>query len=227
MDASTRANQTAAVAALRDPTRRALFDVVTRSSTGGHGGVSINDAVRATGIPKSTAALHLDRLVDAGVLAVAFERRSGKTGPGAGRPAKVYHAARDEIAASIPSRDYQLIGEVLAGALETAEATGSSVGEAVRTAAAARGTELLRQEGDADRALAAVGYEPTVGADGVVSLTNCPFHRLADGHADLVCRANLALVGALVADDECDAVLDPAPGRCCVLLVPAGAASAR
>ena len=67
----------------------------------------------------------------------------------------------------------------------------------------------------------AVGYEPVTGDDGVMSLTNCPFHRLAGAHAALVCRANLALVGAMVADDDGrDAVLDPAPGRCCVQLVP-------
>ena len=126
----------------------------------------------------------------------------------------------EEIAVSIPSRDYKLMGDVLAGALETAEATGASVGDAVRPTAAARGAETLREEGDLDRALAAVGYQPTLREDGVISLTNCPFHRLAEGHADLVCRANLALVGAMVTDAGCDPVLDPAPGRCCVLLMP-------
>lgn len=217
MDRPTRVNQTAVVAALRDATRRGLFEFVARSTTA----VSVDDAVRATGTPKSTAALHLDRLVEAGVLAVAFERRSGRTGPGAGRPAKVYVLARDEIVASIPSRDYELMGEVLATALETAEATGASVGDAVWGAAAARGAQILQQHGDADHALAAVGYEPVTGDDGVVSLSNCPFHHLVGNHTDLVCRANLALVGAMVADDAgCDAVLAPAVGRCCVLLVP-------
>jgi predicted ArsR family transcriptional regulator len=221
MDRPTGVDQTAVVAALRDPTRRGLFEFVARSPAA----VSVDDAVRATGTPKSTAALHLARLVEAGVLAVAFERRSGRTGPGAGRPAKVYVLARDEIVASIPSRDYELMGEVLASALETAEATGASVGDAVRSAATARGTQILRQQGDVDHALAAVGYEPVTGEDGVVSLSNCPFHHLAGNHADLVCRANLAMVGAMVADDkERDAVLAPAPGRCCVLLVPSTAA---
>jgi len=217
-----RLDQTAAVAALRDPTRRALFDVVSCSDEP----VSIDDVVRATGTPKSTAALHLDRLVQAGVLDVAFERRSGKTGPGAGRPAKVYRRAVAEVSASIPARDYELMGEVLAGALETAESTGTAVGDAVRMVAAERGRALIRQEGDLDCALAAVGYGASRGDDDVVTMTNCPFHRLAHAHADLICRANLALLGAMAADDvSCEAVLSPAPGRCCVLLVPAGAAS--
>jgi predicted ArsR family transcriptional regulator len=216
MEGPARTDQTAAVAALRDPTRRELFDVVVRSRTP----VSIDDAVRSTGIPKSTAALHLDRLVELGVLTVTFERRSGKTGPGAGRPAKIYRAVGVEIAASIPSRDYELMGEVLAGALEAAEASGS-VSEAVRGSAAAHGEALIHEHGDLDAALTAVGYEPVTGDDGLVRLTNCPFHRLASTHGDLVCRANLALVGAMVADDETrDAVLAPAEGRCCVQLVP-------
>ncbi len=217
MNRSTPAEQTAAVAALRDPTRRALFDAVSRSGTA----MSVDEAVRATGTPKSTAALHLDRLVDAGVLVVAFERRTGRTGPGAGRPAKVYRPATDEIVASVPARDYELMGEVLAGALEVAEATRAPIVDAVRSAAAARGEAIIGQHGELGSALAAVGYEPAVGDDGVVRLGNCPFHRLAGAHADLVCRANLALVSAIAADDGHDAVLAPAPGRCCVLLVPA------
>ncbi|HEU0206182.1 MAG TPA: helix-turn-helix domain-containing protein [Pseudolysinimonas sp.] len=216
MEGGVRPDQAAAVAALRDPTRRALFDVVARSRAA----VSIDDVVRATGTPKSTAALHLDRLVALGVLAVAFERRTGRTGPGAGRPAKVYRAVGAEVAASIPARDYELMGDVLAGALETAEATGS-VADAVRRAAAAQGEALLRRHGgDPQAALTAVGYEPVTDNGGVVSLTNCPFHRLAAAHSDLVCRANLALVDALVTDENRHAVLAPAPGRCCVQLVP-------
>jgi predicted ArsR family transcriptional regulator len=222
MDVSSRDPRAAAAAALRDPTRRMLVDFVARSAAP----VSIAEAVSATGIPKTTAATHLDRLVDARVLDVRFERRTGRSGPGAGRPAKVYLLAHDEIVTSIPARDYRLMGDVLAGALETAEATGAPVGEAIRAAATAKGEQLLGREGDLDTALAAVGYEPFVGDDGVVRLANCPFHRLAGGHADLVCRANLALVEAMAADDSGrSAVLDPAPGRCCVLLVSAASAA--
>lgn len=221
MDRLSPADQTAAVAALRNPTRRALFEFVA----GSRGAVSVDEAVRATGTPKSTAALHLDRLVEAALLVVAFERRSGRAGPGAGRPAKVYRPTGGEIVASIPARDYALMGEVLAGAIETAEATGAPIGAAVRSAAAARGTAIIEQHADLDRALAAVGYEPSTNDDGVTSLTNCPFHRLANAHADLVCRANLALVAALAHGDAREAVLAPAVGRCCVLLRPAQTAT--
>lgn len=221
---SPRVDRTAAVAALRDPARRALFDAVTRSAAA----LSTDELVAETAIPKSTAASHLSRLVDAGVLVVTFERRSGRSGPGAGRPAKVYRAADGEIAASIPTRDYELMGEVLAGALE-ATAAGGSVHDALRGASTARGDAVSRRHGELASALTAVGYEPATGDDGVISLTNCPFHRLAATHGELVCQANLGLVAAIAAGTTPsdgtarDAVLAPAPGRCCVQLVPAAA----
>ena len=43
-----------------------------------------------TGIPLHTARFHLERLVDEGLLATEFRRLSGRSGPGAGRPAKLY-----------------------------------------------------------------------------------------------------------------------------------------
>ncbi|HVI17987.1 MAG TPA: hypothetical protein VM712_06395, partial [Gaiellales bacterium] len=59
-----------------------------------------------------------------------------------------------------------------------------------------------------------------------VVLGNCPFHDLAATHTELVCGMNLGLLEALLeqragegrADEGRRAVLDPAPGRCCVVL---------
>jgi predicted ArsR family transcriptional regulator len=71
--------------------------------------------------------------------------------------------------------------------------------------------------------------EPLLEGDGV-SLVNCPFHRLAADYTDLVCGMNQCLLAAFldVADPDgrtqLRAVLDPAPGRCCVRLVPAATA---
>ena len=67
------------------------------------------------------------------------------------------------------------------------------------------------------------GYEP-FDDDGTIRLRNCPFDTLAAEHRDLVCTMNLDVldgtVRALGAD--LDVALDPAPGRCCVALRPAG-----
>jgi predicted ArsR family transcriptional regulator len=85
----------------------------------------------------------------------------------------------------------------------------------------ARGTDAPEATSALQRACAALaehGYEPRIEADGA-TLTNCPFHALAESHTDLVCRMNLALVDALVEEiGDVDARLEPAEGRCCVTL---------
>src|SRR3954465_4235620 len=84
--AEDRSAQVAAVAALAEPTRRRLYEYVVRRPHP----VSRDDVAGALGLPRPTAAFHLDRLVADGLLDVHYERRTGRTGPGAGRPAKLY-----------------------------------------------------------------------------------------------------------------------------------------
>src|SRR5687767_3619385 len=103
----------AAVAALAEPTRRRLYDHVARQPAP----VGRDDAAEAVGVPRATAAFHLDRLVADGLLDVHYERRTGRTGPGAGRPAKLYRRAECAVSVSVPERRYDLVGELLAQAL--------------------------------------------------------------------------------------------------------------
>src|ERR671932_1530696 len=98
----------AAVAALAEPTRRRLYDHVVRQP----GPVSRDEAAAALGVPRGTTAFHLDRLVADGLLDVHYERRTGRTGPGAGRPAKLYRRARRTRGAALPERRYDLAGEI-------------------------------------------------------------------------------------------------------------------
>src|SRR3954454_11151449 len=89
-----RAAHMAAVAALAEPTRRRLYDHVVRQA----GPVSRDEAAAATDVPRATVAFHLDKLVDEGLLDVMFERRTGRSGPGAaGRP-----SCTDERSATSP-----------------------------------------------------------------------------------------------------------------------------
>jgi predicted ArsR family transcriptional regulator len=70
--------------------------------------------------------------------------------------------------------------------------------------------------------LAGLGYEPRRNADRLL-LGNCPFHTLAAKHPALVCGMNRDMLSALVAERRDTPVrvsLDPAPGRCCVVLEP-------
>ena len=191
-----------AVGALREPVRRAVYEFVA-----GRGEpVSRNDVADATGLGRTLAAFHLDKLTEAGLLEASFAPRVG--GPGAGRPAKLYRRADVEHAVSLPPRDYGLMADVLATAVAEAGAEPAAYAAArARGAALAGGAVTLR--------LGELGYEP-YDDGGTVRLRNCPFHVLAGSHPGLICGLNHALLEGLAAGY--DVRLDPGPTGCCVAL---------
>ena len=214
MATPSRDERIAAIAALNDPLGRKLYDAVSvRGDV-----MDRDDAAATTGIPRSTAAFHLEKLVGAGLLSIAF-RRSERSGPGSGRPAKVYAISELETAVAIPDRRYDLVGDLLASAIERSSATGEVVRESLTTVALERGRELAEGATDALGLLADLGYEP-IKRGGDVVLTNCPFHRLAQNHTKLICDANVALVTGAVGAGHV-VRFDPARGRCCVSLATA------
>jgi predicted ArsR family transcriptional regulator len=231
MDTSDVDQQLTGLAGLGDPIRRALYRYVADRGVP----VSRDDAANAAGISRPLAAYHLDKLVDDGLLEPRYQRRSGRRGPGAGRPAKHYIRADRQLELSLPARDYAALAELLAHAVE-ADPSGAAQ-TALNHAAATLGAELGTQaatwtasDGDSDQvlttlrqALAARGYEPYEEGDGTIRLRNCPFDRIAAHHRQLVCGANHAMLQALTDQVDGDpptvrAVLDPQPGRCCVTL---------
>jgi len=218
-----------AVAALAEPTRRALYDLVAASTEA----VGRDDAAAASGISRELAAFHLDRLVEAGLLQTEFRRRSGRTGPGAGRPAKLYRRAARDITVSLPARQYERAADLMATALQ--RLPGGSGIEAAARAARERGTsigtEARRRAGrrlGRSRARAALvevlrgaGYEPDVDADGTVCLRNCPYDALVPDHRDVTCGMNLAWAEGVIDGLRVPGVraeLAPEPGRCCVVV---------
>src|SRR5207244_13615168 len=80
--------------------------------------VGRNEAATAVGMQRTLAAFHLDRLAEAGLLEVSFRRLTQRSGPGAGRPAKLYRRAAREVTVSVPPRDYARAALVLAEAIE-------------------------------------------------------------------------------------------------------------
>lgn len=210
-----------AIAAIGDPVRRSLFELVgTRD-----GPISRDEAAAALGLARSTAAFHLDRLVDEGLLVVEFKRLSGRTGPGAGRPSKLYSRAAEEISVSIPARRYELAGELLASAIDEADRTGIPVREALTTVAEQTGHDLGAHAESLHGALHACGYEPYDDGAGGMLLANCPFHRLSTSHADVICHANLDLLRGMAAgteDEEHEVVFAPGEGPCCVRIAGRG-----
>jgi predicted ArsR family transcriptional regulator len=220
----------AGVASLAEPQRRALYQfVVSRGDP-----VSKDEAAAAMGVARSVAAFHLDRLVTDGLLVHEFRRLTGRQGPGAGRPAKLYRRAPGEVAVSLPARQYDLAAGMLAAAVNDATRTGTPVGKALTRVAAARGRALgerAREEagkrpsrrallGAALGVLDEQGYEPHQHGDEIM-LANCPFHALVGEQRDLVCGMNRDLLCGManaVGDDLLAARLAPSEGSCCVRL---------
>ena len=222
--------QVAGVAALNEPVRRELYLFVTNSAEA----VSREQAAAAVGVQKALAAFHLDKLAEEGLLEVEFRRLTGRTGPGAGRPAKLYRRSDRQIDVSLPPREYDLAALLLAAAVDAAESSGKSVRKELERAARAFGTDMgeraLERAGSRPskakkrealfEVLREHGFEPrNVGGD--IVLANCPFHALSQQFTDLVCGMNLHLLEGVrsvlnVGDHELQPRLEPEPGQCCV-----------
>jgi predicted ArsR family transcriptional regulator len=220
----------AAVASLDEPTRRRIYDYVVDHEAA----VSREDLAAALGVPLRTAAFHLDRLADLGLLSISFARRTGRSGPGAGRPAKLYQRSAREVSVSLPPRQYDLAGQLLAGAVTQAQQSGEPPREVLDRQARDFGQAMVRDEfgeqhveqsGQGDTALLISlledhGYEPRFAGSDIV-MRNCPFHTLAQEHAELVCGMNLHLLEGVLEGlgrTGLRARLDPGPSRCCVRL---------
>ena len=232
----TTRDELATLGALAEPSRRALYDFVVAQ----RGWVSREQAADAVGIQRGIAAHHLDRLAEEGLLDVDYQRLSGRRGPGAGRPAKVYRRAEEEVGVSLPPRQYELAGQLLAEAAERSQRDGAPIDRALRDAAREQGRALgersrrrlgrktstrARREAVLDE-LRALGYEPDTRDDGVTVLRNCPFHHLAREHTELICGMNHCLLDSVLStidDTGLRAALEPEDGSCCVRFHPAGA----
>lgn len=209
-----------AIASISDPIRRSLYDFVSRS----RGPIGRDEAARVLEIPRATVAFHLDRLVESGLLVAEFHRLSGRTGPGSGRPAKLYRKAGVELAVSVPERHYDLAAELFSSAIEESHRTAEPIRQALVRISTEHGRALRSAASSFDAVLRAVGYEPADDGDGGQILTNCPFHKLALSHTETICEANVALLRG-AADQESQVCFDPGEGRCCVRITPATASA--
>ena len=211
----------AAVASLGDRTRRALFDYVRSAGRP----VGRDEAAEALGLTRGAAAAQLDRLADEGVLSITFAK-PGAGGPGTGRPSKFYSLATTEFVASVPERSYELAGELMASAAERSMTEGAPMDECLNAVGREEGEKLGREHGNIESVLDAAGYNPVPNTqEGGFELANCPFHRLARGHREVVCGLSAALLEGALAGcaDPAHGVqpIDPdeGPGECCARIV--------
>jgi predicted ArsR family transcriptional regulator len=217
----------AGIGVLADSVRRHLYRFVCSQAEP----VSRDQAAEAVGIARHQAKFHLDRLEAEGLLETDYVRLTGRTGPGAGRPAKRYRRGRKEFTVALPAREYELAGEILAEAITNATRTGIPISEAVSEAASAHGTAMAEAATDRPssagapvdlvlKILSEHGYEPR-GDGRTFILANCPFHALARSHTELVCQINHTVITSLtqsIAPGLLDARLEAGENRCCVTL---------
>ena len=229
-------SELSSLAALGDSTRRRLYAYVVSR----RGGVGRDEAARATGISRVLAAFHLDKLVAAGLLGADYRRLSGRRGPGAGRPSKIYRRSPRQFAVMLPARRYLDAAHLFATAVEAA---GPRATRALHRAAVAFGREMgaaarelagpkashERLLDAAEQVLRAYGFEPAR-SNGSVLLHNCPFDALTPQHRQTVCHMNLELLSGFLEGLKVRGVaaqLRPHDERCCVLLRQAGHSHAR
>src|SRR4051794_29793955 len=161
------------LAALAEPVRRRLYEFVAAQADP----VDRDAAAVGAGIGRPLAAFHLDRLAEAGLLNVTYRRRSGRTGPGAGRPAKFYGPVEEEFTVSVPPRQYNLAAEIFAAGVERARGAAAAVLDEAREHGRRLAEDTMRDRPVPPRpidVLAAEGYEPVADPDGTVRLRNCP-----------------------------------------------------
>lgn len=217
-----------AVALLAEPVREALYRYVVGSAAA----VGRDEAAAALQITRALAAFHLDRLVVGGLLVAEYRRLSGRRGPGAGRPSKLYRRGPDAVEVSLPGRNYEVPARLFAEAIEqlgdhlppdalrgAARRMGEAIGSAARKGAGSRpGLQRLRAALLAT--LAERDYRPRE-QSGEIRLGNCPFQALVAEHQPLVCGMNVALLDGLIGGlghRGVTARLDPQPNRCCVVI---------
>jgi predicted ArsR family transcriptional regulator len=223
-------DELAAVALLAEPVRRRLYQHVRDR----HSPVGRDEAAEAVGISRKLAAFHLDRLADVGLLAVDYRRLSGRVGPGAGRPAKLYSVAPRPFAVNVPQTGYALAAAIMAAALSQPDLGGDGLAAVERVAtevgqrlgstvrAEHRGAAARREA--VERTLDEMGFEPHQRGCELV-MGNCIFAELTESHRELICALNKALVTGLLDGAELTGLRAASGstdgGVCCARLISA------
>jgi predicted ArsR family transcriptional regulator len=177
---------------LGDPQlRRALLFARERARP-----LTADELAHGLAIPRSAARWRLEKLVAAGLLQSAFERRSGRSGPGAGRPAKTYAPVAETSAIEFPRRRYETLVGLLAGTLprprreqqlaEVGATYAAELAAAMRLRPAATLATALER---VCRGLGRLGFHASVGAVSAERATllsaTCPLRPLIFGHPEL------------------------------------------
>jgi predicted ArsR family transcriptional regulator len=151
--------------------------------------VTADDVAVQERVHRNVARARLERLVAAGLLVTSFQRRSGRAGPGAGRPAKLYATAPELEAIEFPRRRLgDLVALLIAGQprrklREAGRAFGRLLAaESGVGASRTSGVERLRET------VGRLGFQVSVVETGpervVLSTPTCPLRPLVAAHPE-------------------------------------------
>jgi|SoiMetStandDraft_2_1073263.scaffolds.fasta_scaffold172289_1 predicted ArsR family transcriptional regulator len=177
--------------------------------------VTADDVAGAHGVHRNVARGRLERLADAGLLIRSFDRRTGRTGPGAGRPAKTYRVAPELSALEFPERRYERLIGLAVDALpertrrvrvhEVGVAFGRELAREARLRPAKRWRTALER---VCAALGGLGYQASVaevsGNGAVITSATCPLRPLVRARPRLA-ELDRGMWAALVAQALADA----------------------
>lgn len=181
------------LAAVGDPELRdALLFARSRARA-----VTADELAEEKGLHRNVARSRLERLVEAGLLAVGYERRTGRTGPGAGRPAKTYSVVPQLESIEFPADQNESLAELLVDALrarggkEPLREVGVNFGRELARSAKLRPVKSI--ETGFERVCAAVrrlGYQASLEhADdkgAVIATPTCPLRPLVRARPEAV-----------------------------------------
>jgi predicted ArsR family transcriptional regulator len=204
--------------------------------------VTADELGAAHGIHRNVARSRLERLVRAGLLEVGYERRTGRVGPGAGRPAKTYAVVPELGAIEFPARRYETLLGLLLEAVPAIERVdrlrevGASFGRELADAADLRPARRLRTGFERMcTAVRALGYQASLedvdDTGAVIATPTCPLRPLVRAHPEAAeldrgmwaGLASRALEGVDVSEVACEThncLLDHASCRVRVRLAP-------
>lgn len=217
--------------ALGDPTRRAIFIAVRESAEP----MTSATVAELFGLHPNVARHHLDKLAGDGYLQVSRRRPSGRTGPGAGRPAKCYEATSKAIDLTFPTKRPDLLIELLvrlvdrvapAGIAAVAEEVGRHYGRELAGEIGSPGDDGYESAVKAvAQAMSGLGFDialDPLGDPGRLLTSHCPFGAAAVGFPDVVCSLDRGLVGGLFEGlhQRCQPVVHPHTDEACVTEVP-------
>ena len=217
--------------ALGDPTRRAVYIALREAREA----MTSSNVAELFDIHPNVARHHLDKLSADGYLEVTQRRPNGRTGPGAGRPAKYYSVSSKIIDVHFPAHRHDVLSDMLVRIIDRiapddltriAEEVGREVG-----------TELAAEIGSPDdtgyegairavvRAMTGIGFGVSSDVAGQRLLTShCPFGETAANHPEVVCSLDRGMVSGLMGrlDPLCQPVLHPASNSAddCITEVP-------